>query len=59
MSEHKQQRQSVTPTWADAGRSRWRSWFASTGAPPAWALVRHLVCGLDREAKESVPVPAT
>src|SRR5262249_5037161 len=28
------------------GRSRWRSWFTSTGAPANWALVRYLVCGL-------------
>jgi hypothetical protein len=27
-------------------RSIWRSWFSSTGAPPNWALVRYLVCGL-------------
>jgi hypothetical protein len=25
---------------------RWRSWFAPTGAPPAWGLVRYMVCGL-------------
>jgi hypothetical protein len=27
-------------------RSRWRSWFASTGAPPAWPLVGYLTAGL-------------
>jgi hypothetical protein len=27
-------------------QSGWRSWFRSTGAPPAWALVRYMVCGL-------------
>ena len=24
----------------------WRGWFAPTGQPPAWALVRYMVCGL-------------
>jgi uncharacterized membrane protein YccC len=24
----------------------WRGWFTSTGAPPAWALVRYLTAGL-------------
>jgi MFS family permease len=24
----------------------WRSWFAPTGQPPAWVLVRYMVCGL-------------
>src|SRR4030095_16188612 len=23
-----------------------RGWFASTGAPPAWGMVRYMVCGL-------------
>src|SRR5262245_46988991 len=27
-------------------RPRWREWFTPTGAPPAWGLVRYLVCGL-------------
>ena len=27
-------------------RPRWREWIAPTGAPPAWGLVRYLVCGL-------------
>src|SRR5262245_45669150 len=27
-------------------RSIWRRWFGSTGAPPAWGLVRYLVAGL-------------
>jgi hypothetical protein len=26
--------------------SRVRGWFAATGAPPAWGLVRYMVCGL-------------
>jgi hypothetical protein len=26
--------------------SGWRSWFRSTGAPPAWNLVRYMACGL-------------
>ena len=25
---------------------QWRSWFASTGAPPAWGFVRYLTAGL-------------
>jgi hypothetical protein len=51
MSEHQQERQSVTPARADAGRSRWRSWFGSTGAPPAWGLVRYLICGPRRRSR--------
>jgi hypothetical protein len=31
---------------ADPPRSRWRNWFASTGAPPARGLVRYAVSGL-------------
>jgi hypothetical protein len=27
-------------------RSWLQSWFASTGAPPAWALVGYMICGL-------------
>jgi hypothetical protein len=57
MSEHQQERQSVAPARADAGRSRWRSWFASTGAPPAWALVRYLVCGLAVGAAFGLALP--
>jgi MFS family permease len=30
----------------EASPSFWRRWFASTGAPPAWALVGYMVCGL-------------
>jgi hypothetical protein len=30
----------------EALRSRVRGWFASTGAPPAWGMVRYMVCGL-------------
>ena len=37
--------------------SRWRSWFASTGAPPSWALVRYMVCGLVAGGALSSPLP--
>jgi MFS family permease len=57
MSEHQQEGQSVTPARADAERSRWRSWFASTGAPPAWGLVRYLICGLAVGAAFGVALP--
>ena len=26
--------------------TRVRGWFVSTGAPPAWGMVRYMVCGL-------------
>ena len=29
-----------------APRTGWRSWFASTGQPPAWTLVRYMAAGL-------------
>ncbi|HET8873991.1 MAG TPA: hypothetical protein VFM83_09920 [Gaiellaceae bacterium] len=38
-------------------RSGWRSWFRSTGAPPAWGLVRYMVCGLVAGAALSAPLP--
>jgi hypothetical protein len=38
-------------------RSGWRSWFRSTGAPPAWGLVRYMVCGLFVGAALSAPLP--
>jgi len=37
-----------------APRTGWRSWFASTGQPPAWALVRYMAAGL----LAGVPSPA-
>ena len=37
---------STTVSSGDAGTSGWRSWFAPTGTPPAWGLVRYMVCGL-------------
>lgn len=27
-------------------RARVRGWFAPTGAPPAWGLVRYMACGV-------------
>jgi hypothetical protein len=36
---------------------RWRSWFTPTGAPPAWALVGYLACGLLVGAALSAPLP--
>src|SRR5262245_18259659 len=38
-------------------QSWWRSWFTPTGAPPAWALVGYLACGLVVGAALSVPLP--
>ena len=35
----------------------WRGWFASTGAPPAWALVRYLTAGLIVGAALSALLP--
>src|SRR5262245_22745002 len=40
-----------------APRSWWRSWFASTGAPPAWKLVGYMTCGLFAGAALSGPLP--
>ena len=42
---------------AEAPRSRWRRWLASTGAPPAWGLVRYMVCGLLVGIALSAPLP--
>ena len=36
----------VAASRGEALRSRLRGWFASTGAPPAWGLVRYLGSGL-------------
>jgi hypothetical protein len=36
-------------------QSSWRSWFRSTGAPPAWGLVRYIVCGLFAGAGSAFP----
>jgi hypothetical protein len=41
-----QEQRSVSASRIDALRSRVRGWFTSTGAPPAWGLVRYLVSGL-------------
>jgi hypothetical protein len=46
MSEAEEERRTVAGSLSEVPRSRWRSWFASTGQPPAWALVRYMVCGL-------------
>src|SRR5262245_12207540 len=46
MTDVEQEDRSVAVARGDRLRSRVRGWFAPTGAPPAWALVRHLVCGL-------------
>jgi Fusaric acid resistance protein-like len=46
MSEAERERRDVAASSAEAPRSGWRSWFASTGQPPAWGLVRYMVCGL-------------
>ncbi len=35
----------------------WRSWFASTGVPPAWGLVRYAAAGLIVGAALSSPLP--
>jgi hypothetical protein len=45
MSEVEEERLNVASP-AEAPPSGWRSWFAPTGQPPAWALVRYMVCGL-------------
>jgi hypothetical protein len=46
MSEVEEERQNVAASPDEAPPSGWRSWFTSTGQPPAWALVRYMVCGL-------------
>jgi hypothetical protein len=38
-------------------RTHWRSWFASTGEPPAWALVGYMVCGLVVGASLAAALP--
>ena len=40
-----------------APRTGWRSWFASTGQPPAWALVRYMAAGLLAGVALSSPLP--
>ena len=42
--EHEQQ--AVIEARSEGLRSRVHGWFVSTGAPPAWAMVRYMVCGL-------------
>ena len=34
------------PSRNDALRSRMEGWFAPSGAPPAWGLMRYLACGM-------------
>jgi hypothetical protein len=41
----------------DALRSRVGSWFATTGAPPAWGLVGHMVAGLVLGVALAAPLP--
>jgi hypothetical protein len=36
----------MTVTHDEAPRAGWRSWFTSTGAPPAWGFVRYAAAGL-------------
>ena len=36
----------MSETVAEPRHSRVRGWFESTGAPPAWGMVRYMVCGL-------------
>jgi MFS family permease len=46
MTEVEQEQRGVRASRGGTLRSRVESWFAPTGTPPAWALVRYLVCGL-------------
>ena len=46
MSEMEQEPGMDTASRGEAFRSRVRGWFAPTGTPPAWGLVRYLVGGL-------------
>ena len=39
------------------GPTHWRSWFAPTGEPPAWALVGYMVCGLVVGASLATALP--
>jgi MFS family permease len=55
MSEAEREQRSAAAV--EAPRSRWRSWFASTGAPPAWGLVIYMTCGLILGAALSGPLP--
>jgi hypothetical protein len=38
-------------------RTGWRSWFAGTGQPPAWALVGYMAAGLIAGVALSSPLP--
>lgn len=40
------EQRTVAASRGEALRSRVRGWFVSTGAPPAWPMVRYMVCGL-------------
>jgi MFS family permease len=57
MSEIEHEERTVTASGGEALRSRVRGWFVSTGAPPAWALVRYMVCGLVVGAALSALLP--
>jgi MFS family permease len=46
MSGVAEEQPSAAPSRVQALRAQVRGWFRSTGAPPAWALVRSLACGL-------------
>jgi hypothetical protein len=46
MTDVEQEQPSTRAPRSEAAQSPWRSWLAPTGAPPAWALVRYMVCGL-------------
>ena len=46
MSETQNEQGTVAASRGEDLRSRVRGWFVSTGAPPAWAMVRYMVCGL-------------
>jgi hypothetical protein len=46
MGEIEHEQRTVTASRGEALRSLVGGWFASTGAPPAWGLVRYMVCGL-------------
>jgi len=46
MSEMGNEQRTVAASRGEALRWRVRGWFVSTGAPPAWPMVRYMVCGL-------------
>ena len=46
MSEIGNEQRTFAASRGEALRSRVRGWFVSTGAPPAWPMVRYMVCGL-------------